>query len=333
MKRLGSRAFLFLLCTLFYCEFLVYYLVLWQCSYPTSSSTESTRAMVLADTHLLGSRKGHWFDKLRREWQMHRAFQTAQTFFSPQHVFFLGDLFDEGLWCPPAEFEYYVQRFHSLFPSGKDTRIHVVPGNHDMGFHYALSPYLDKRFKSAFSTKAVQLKVINKVPFVLINSMAFEGDDCFLCKPAVKALKALQQKLNGLPPPVLLSHFPLYRRSDAHCSEPDEALPEEKEVLFRERWECISSDSSNLLLSLIRPRLVLSGHTHHGCNTTHGQGVTEISISSFSWRNKVNPAFLLTTFDPLGNYEVSKCYMPNEDNVINAYIGAFILFCISLVIV
>ena len=161
------------------------------------------------------------------------------------------------------------------------------------------------------------------------------------------------------------------------------------------RWECISSDSSNLLLSLIRPKLVLSGwnhhmtqnslfwlwlslnisgHTHHGCNTSHGQGifyfhwsrfffmdkfffsifihkiflrslipppsinvitpgVTEISISSFSWRNKVNPAFLLTTFDPLGNYEVSKCYMPNEDNVINAYIGAFILFCISLVIV
>jgi len=334
MKRLGSRAFLFLLCTLFYCEFLVYYFVLSQCSYPTSSSTsESMRAMVLADTHLLGSRKGHWFDKLRREWQMHRAFQTAQTYFSPQHVFFLGDLFDEGLWCPPAEFEYYVQRFHSLFPSGKDTRIHVVPGNHDMGFHYALSPYLDKRFKSAFNTKAVQLKVINKVPFVLINSMAFEGDDCFLCKPAVKALKALEQKLNGLPPPVLLSHFPLYRRSDAHCSEPDEAPPEEKEVLFRERWECISSDSSNLLLSLIRPKLVLSGHTHHGCNTTHGQGVTEISISSFSWRNKVNPAFLLTTFDPLGNYEVSKCYMPNEDNVINAYIGSFILFCLSLVIV
>jgi len=74
MKKLGSRAFLFLLCTLFYCEFLVYYLVLSQCSYPTStsSSSESTRAMVLADTHLLGSRKGHWFDKLRREWQMHR---------------------------------------------------------------------------------------------------------------------------------------------------------------------------------------------------------------------------------------------------------------------
>merc|ERR1719239_1982327 len=265
--------------------------------------------MVLADTHLLGSRNGHWFDKLRREWQMHRAFQTAQTYFSPQHTFFLGDLFDEGLWCPPAEFDYYVKRFHS-----------------------ALSPYLDKRFKTAFKTKAVQLKVIDHVPFVMINSMAFEGDDCFLCKPAVKAVRELKEKLVGLPPPILLSHFPLYRKSDALCSEPDEAPSHEKGALFRERWECISSESSRLLLSQIQPKLVLSGHTHHGCNTSHGSGVTEISISSFSWRNKVNPAFLLATFDSSGNYEVNKCYMPDEDNVINAYIGSFILFCVSLLI-
>ena len=61
-------------------------------------------------------------------------------------------------------------------------------------------------------------------------------------------------------------------------------------------------------------------------------GVTEISISSFSWRNKVNPAFLLATFDSSGDYKVNKCYMPDEDNVINAYIGSFILFCVSLVI-
>ena len=85
--------------------------------------------------------------------------------------------------------------------------------------------------------------------------MAFEGDGCFLCKPAVKAVNELKevsffvesffylfgvttvQKLLGLPPPILLSHFPLYRRSDALCSEPDEAPPEEKEALFRERFE------------------------------------------------------------------------------------------------
>merc|ERR1712222_212736 len=108
-------------------------------------------------------------------------------------------------------------------------------------------------------------------------------------------------------------------KSDALCSEPDEAPPHEKEALFRERWECISSESSRLLLSQIQPKLVLSG-------------VTEINISSFSWRSKVSPAFLLATLDSQGNYEVNKCYMPDEDNVINAYIGSFILFCVSLLI-
>ena len=69
---------------------------------------------------------------------------------------------------------------------------------------------------------------------------------------------------------------------------------------------------------------------HH--NQSILSGVTEINISSFSWRNKVNPAFLLATFDSQGNYNVKKCYMPDEDNVINAYIGSFILFCVSLLI-
>ena len=46
--------------------------------------------MLLADTHLLGPYRGHWFDKLRREWQMHRAFQTAITLHKPEVVFILG---------------------------------------------------------------------------------------------------------------------------------------------------------------------------------------------------------------------------------------------------
>ena len=74
---------------LFALEFLIYYAVLFQCDYPSALPSEAAegggrpalRAMFLADTHLLGRRQGHWFDKLRREWQMHRAFQTAMTYF------------------------------------------------------------------------------------------------------------------------------------------------------------------------------------------------------------------------------------------------------------
>ena len=53
--------------------------------------------MMLTDTHLLGPKHGHWFDKLRREWQMERAFQTAVSHFQPDVVFLLGDLSDEGM--------------------------------------------------------------------------------------------------------------------------------------------------------------------------------------------------------------------------------------------
>ncbi len=39
---------------------------------------------------MLGPLKGHWADKLRREWQMHRTFQSSLTLFRPDVVFILG---------------------------------------------------------------------------------------------------------------------------------------------------------------------------------------------------------------------------------------------------
>ena len=60
-----------------YNEFLVYYLVLLKCTWPILNTdkadsslpptqSQPVKAMVIADTHLLGTREGHWFDKLRR---------------------------------------------------------------------------------------------------------------------------------------------------------------------------------------------------------------------------------------------------------------------------
>ena len=90
-------------CLFLFCEWLIYYLVIFQCSWPDislqdgKSQFQPLKTMFLTDTHLLGSRNGHWFDKLRREWQMERAFQTAISYFKPDVVFLLGDLFDEGM--------------------------------------------------------------------------------------------------------------------------------------------------------------------------------------------------------------------------------------------
>lgn len=61
---------------LLFCEFLIYYLVIFRCNWPEvkirgyDSERETLepvlKAMFLADTHLLGKVRGHWLDKLRR---------------------------------------------------------------------------------------------------------------------------------------------------------------------------------------------------------------------------------------------------------------------------
>jgi len=186
IKQIFKGAVVLSVLSLLYNEFLVYYITLYSCKYPSMEGDTSKilDTMILADTHLLGSKNGHWFDKLRREWQMHRAFQTAITYFSPEAVFFLGDVFDEGKWCSPQEFQQYVNRFGSLFYTRNETKTFVIAGNHDVGFHYAVHPYLLKRFQQAYNAKSVRKVTLKGVEFVLINSMAFEGDNCFLCADA-----------------------------------------------------------------------------------------------------------------------------------------------------
>ncbi|XP_018574985.1 metallophosphoesterase 1 [Anoplophora glabripennis] len=340
----------------FYCEYLVFFIIQRNCEWPelnpenedptiAQTNEEPVKVMVIADTHLLGSRHGHWFDKLRREWQMHRAFQTAIILHKPDLVFVLGDLTDEGLFCSNAEFEYYVKRFYSLFHVPDDTKLYVAVGNHDIGFHYGVSPYLNQRFVVAFNAPAVQLITLRGNHFVLVNSMALEGDGCFLCRPAEQQLTKIEKilqctkgtyadkcspkmKLGIYSKPVLMQHYPLYRQSDMECNDFDAAPFPVKQERFRERWECLSQEATLQLLNQIKPRVALSGHTHHGCTRplSVGEGI-EVTIPSFSWRNKDNPNYLLAVFTP-NNYAYSKCEMPQESTVINLYIFGIIFLSV-----
>lgn len=238
MLHVLAKSLCLLIFIFIYCEFLIYYLVLLGCSWPQLSTVEQDftvkslddinrrplHVMFIADTHLLGSREGHWFDKLRREWQMYRSFQSARFLFEPHIIFFLGDLTDEGKWCSDQEWETTVQRFHSMFAVPSETQLYVLAGNHDIGFHYDVSDGRLKRFEQSFQTPHVRLINIDdhRIQFVLINSVAFEGDQCRLCQRAEKELDDIVQQLNyksGDAKPILLSHFPLYRPSDANCSQ------------------------------------------------------------------------------------------------------------------
>lgn len=47
------------------------------------------------------------------------------------------------------------------------------------------------------------------------------------------------------------------------------------------------------LLDVLNPRIIIDGHTHHGCRKIHRDDILEVTIPSFSWRNKDNPSFLM----------------------------------------
>lgn len=125
-----------------FCEFIGDYIRLWNCQWPREHlkqdeyKSKALQAMIIADTHLLGPIRGHWLDKLYREWHMRRAFQAAMLLHKPDVVFILGDLFDEGDMVDHDEFKEYVRRFHSHFHTPPSTPVISAVGNHDVGFHY-----------------------------------------------------------------------------------------------------------------------------------------------------------------------------------------------------
>ncbi|XP_019566916.2 metallophosphoesterase 1 isoform X1 [Rhinolophus sinicus] len=349
--RLFKRSFLLLkliavvFAVLLFCEFLIYYLVIFRCNWPelktpACDGEQETlepvlKAMFLADTHLLGEVRGHWLDKLRREWQMERAFQTALWLLQPEVVFILGDIFDEGKWSSSQAWADDVERFQKIFRHPHHVQLKVVVGNHDIGFHYQMSTYRIKRFEKVFNPERLfSWKGIN---FVMVNSVALEGDGCNICSEAEAELIEISHKLNcsreelhssqcgdGQPlprsAPVLLQHFPLYRKSDANCTGEDAAPPEERGTLFKERYDVLSREASQKLLWWLRPRLVLSGHTHSACEVLHGAGISEISVPSFSWRNRNNPSFIMGSMTST-EYALGKCYIPFESTVLITYCG------------
>ncbi|XP_074843572.1 metallophosphoesterase 1 isoform X2 [Carettochelys insculpta] len=277
LKRRGCLL-LKILCLVFlaliFCEFLVYYVVIFQCHWPEvkiearrgskESSAPVLKAMFLSDTHLLGEIKGHWLDKLRREWQMERAFQTALSLLEPDIVFILGDVFDEGKWSSSQAWADDVRRFQKMFRHSVHTELMVVVGNHDIGFHYDMTTYKLKRFAKVFNFTSGKLISRKGVNFVMVNSIALEGDGCTVCSRTEAKLMKLSYKLNcsrqqeqnhskkrcrdveQLPAsePILLQHYPLYRRSDAECTGEDSALPEEKNIPFKEKYDVLSREAS-----------------------------------------------------------------------------------------
>uniref|UniRef100_H2YVN8 Uncharacterized protein n=1 Tax=Ciona savignyi TaxID=51511 RepID=H2YVN8_CIOSA len=111
-------------------EYFIYYFTIFNCRWPKVVKVDFNRdsyqrLLVLSDPHLLGDVEGHWFDKLRREWQMYMSFQSAVNWFRPDGVFILGDLLDEGKWANEEQWDRYVANAKQLFNTPSGVQLHV----------------------------------------------------------------------------------------------------------------------------------------------------------------------------------------------------------------
>lgn len=57
---------------------------------------------------------------------------------------------------------------------------------------FRVTPYLNQRFVKGFNASSVQLISLRGNHFVLVNSMALEGDGCDLCRSAEQELVKIE---------------------------------------------------------------------------------------------------------------------------------------------
>lgn len=204
-----------------------------------------------------------------------------------------------------------------------------VSGNHDIGFHYAMTDLTKSRFDRHFESDSVKLYALNGVNVVAINSMTMDGDFCNLCADADHKLKQIGHQLcpndSCFPSvrPLVLTHFPLFRVDDSHCGDDSDSGPESyKTHPFVPKWDCLSIEATQLIFKTLRPRLVLTGHTHYGCVTKHGNGTYEWTVAPFNYWMTYTPSLLLLKISET-SYSINKCLLINS---LVLYFFDFLLF-------
>jgi hypothetical protein len=308
--------------------------------------------MIIADTHIMGPIKSVRLDKLRREWQMKQAFAISNKIFQPGTLVFLGDLFDEASFSRDESFYKACQDFDRIFNFNHDQQeFIVIPGNHDIGFHDQMKniPYLLHRFSRTYmSTESMELSLTpntHRLNIVLTNSMSFYNDSCLYCSQTKAELRQLEKLLqrqyeqdpDNYAHPILLGHIPLYRRNDLNCSYPSRM----RQKVAKDNIEgddVLHKAVSRSLLTRLKPRISVSGHTHMLCHTDHQietsdqlDSFYEITISSYNHKYaEHSPGFLLMTANATHVF-TKHCNLIEEWVVVSVYIVAILTILIRLI--
>lgn len=352
--------------TLLYGEMFAFWIpTLRSCTWPSSSSMDGVdgydKVAVITDPQIMDKTSLHLPPKslalevaqFFTDLYMRRAFFASILPFKPDVILFLGDHFDGGPYLSDEEWQESLNRFKHIFglksqDRFRDIRVHFLPGNHDNGYAALLShkPEIVRRYEKEFGKRNYRFTV-GKVEFIVVDAQTLDGHpEGNLAAATWDFVKNVSIDFQLLPR-VLLTHIPLYRRDETPCG-PHRSSPiinqrivrtgHSQEILYQ---NYITEESSNRLLDLIKPVLVLSGHDHDQCTVSHESNhehIKEHTVGTISWQQgNLYPSFMLLSASNSALLNMSNleeavltrlCFLPMQTHI---YIGYLLLFIVTLV--
>lgn len=206
------------------------------------------------------------------------------------------------------------------------------------------------RYEKEFGSRNYQFSA-GKVDFVVVDSQTLDGAKHSKERSSSwKFIKSLPPG-NTSNPKVLLTHIPLYRPDNTPCGPHRSAPVINQRVSYAALdqgityQDYLSKETSDLLLSLLKPVLVLSGHDHDQCTVVHSTPfgpVTEHTLGTISWQQgNLYPSFMLLSAGPKVSqnstaleHEVvtNLCFLPKQTHIYIWYICQFVVTILLLTI-
>ncbi|KAI3964213.1 hypothetical protein MKX01_025023 [Papaver californicum] len=286
---------------------------------------------------------------------MRRSFLTSILPFKPDIILFLGDYIDGGPHLSDEEWQKSLSRFRHIFGLNHRGRFSDIPkyyisGNHDNGYSATLSrnPKVLERYEKEFGSRNYRFSA-GEVEFIAVDSQTLDGQkEGNLTSTTWDFVKNVSSDVVAKTR-VLLTHIPLYRPDwtpcGSHRSSPiinqRVSRASDQEVTYQ---NYLTEETSRLLLDLINPVLVLSGHDHDQCTVTHQTRrgpIEEHTLGTISWQQgNLYPSFMLLSATkkliPSNTSEdvvsTRLCFLPMQTHIYIWYASLFILTVLVLLL-
>ncbi|KAG0217239.1 hypothetical protein BGX33_011117 [Mortierella sp. NVP41] len=265
---------------------------------------------------------------------------------SPTHVSILGDLFSSQ-WIDDKEFDVRVSRYRSIFPDpsiaetagtvedGVPVMINIT-GNHDIGYGNDISQYRVERWEQVFGKSnfvssmdipvvvggendTESRRVMRRLHLVALNTMLLDGPSSdenlrgqtwkFLQEASTLKEASPQDKI------VLLTHIPFHKEQGICVDPPDIRVDSDNTIIEQ---TMLTPNTTQWILSNLRPDFVLNGHDHYGCDVIH-----TLNHDQDTWTASATDLSTITTTEQQQQHKVREVTQRSMMAEFGGYSGLF----------